>query len=116
MDFFADLMDWFGVETAAQDIQSPPPAFALLGNHPNPFNPSTTIVFDMPAAGAANLSVYNLKGQLVKTLTNESKPAGRHSFTWDGTDSLNRPVSSGVYFYRLTAAGHTESKKMVLVK
>ena len=104
------------IDPSNDDNSIPAVSNMLHQNYPNPFNPSTTIVFDMPAAGAANLSVYNLKGQLVKTLTNESKPAGRHSFTWDGTDSLNRPVSSGVYFYRLTAAGHTESKKMVLVK
>jgi hypothetical protein len=104
------------IDPSNDDNSIPAVSNMLHQNYPNPFNPSTTIVFDMPAAGAANLSVYNLKGQLVKTLANENKPAGRHSFTWDGTDSLNRPVSSGIYFYRLTAAGHTESKKMVLVK
>ncbi|HPB42922.1 MAG TPA: FlgD immunoglobulin-like domain containing protein, partial [Candidatus Syntrophosphaera sp.] len=82
----------------------------------NPFNPETTIGFDLPKSGHANLSVYNVKGQLVKTITDGNLEFGKHSFVWNGTDNDGRNVSSGIYFYRLTANGNVETKKMMLMK
>jgi flagellar hook assembly protein FlgD len=70
----------------------------------------------MPKAGFANLSVYNVKGQLVKTLVNGNLDWGRQSVVWNGTDNYGNSVTSGLYFYRLTTNGKTETKKMMLVK
>ncbi len=93
-----------------------PVANLLRQNYPNPFNPETTISFDMPQPGTAMLEVYNVKGQLVKTLAGGNHEFGRHSYVWNGTDNGGNGVSSGIYFYRLTTAGHSESRKMMLLK
>jgi len=78
---------------------------------PNPFNPATTISFSIPAAGAVSLTVYNLIGQEVARLVDGMMEAGAHSITWRG-DGL----PSGVYLYRLTGNGFTQTRKLVLVK
>jgi flagellar hook assembly protein FlgD len=63
------------------------------------------------------LDIYNIKGQLVKTLVNETKPAGDHSIIWDGDDDSNKQVASGIYFYKLNVNGNTEAiKKCLLLK
>ena len=89
---------------------------ALHQNHPNPFNPSTTISFALPKKAQVHLSIYGLDGRLVKTLVNETLDQGYKEFTWVGTDSHGNPVSSGVYFYRLKAGKRVLTKKMVLLK
>jgi len=91
----------------------------LNQNSPNPFNPSTTITFDLPAGVAPQktaLRVYDLRGALVRVLVDEQMDGGRHSVQWDGTDSQGRQVSSGVYFYRLEAGGRSAVRKMILLK
>jgi hypothetical protein len=89
----------------------------LHANYPNPFNPTTTISFSLPDKGIAQLSVYNLKGQLVNILLNQTElNAGEHSLVWNGCDAKGRTLSSGVYFYRLSFAGKTIARKMVLAK
>jgi hypothetical protein len=88
----------------------------LSQNYPNPFNPSTLIRFNIPTAGEVKLNVYNIKGQLVKTLVNENMITGNHEITWNGDDNNNRSVASGVYFYRLEANGQNSVKKMLLMK
>ncbi|MDZ4182157.1 MAG: FlgD immunoglobulin-like domain containing protein [Candidatus Cloacimonadaceae bacterium] len=99
-----------------EDPGIPPVANLLLQNYPNPFNPETTISYDMPASGKVSLSVYNVKGQLVKTLVNETRPFGRNSVVWNGTDNAGNSVSSGIYFYQLSTNGKSEMKKMMLMK
>ncbi len=93
-----------------------PTKFALRGNYPNPFNPTTTIKFDLPSRSFVALNVYSVKGALVATLAGESMPAGTHSLTWDGRDRQGDSVSSGVYFYRLKTSFGTETRKMTLMK
>jgi hypothetical protein len=88
----------------------------LKGNHPNPFNPSTSIEFSIQNYSKVNLSIYNIKGQKVKTLVNEVLPAGEHSVIWNGRDSNDKRVSSGVYFYKLKAGDFQKVRKMVLLK
>ncbi|MDD4155361.1 MAG: T9SS type A sorting domain-containing protein [Candidatus Cloacimonetes bacterium] len=88
----------------------------LSQNYPNPFNPTTNIKFNIPAAGNVNLSIYNVKGQLVKTLANDNFTAGEHIITWNGNDNNNNSVASGVYFYKLDTNNKTEMKKMLLMK
>jgi len=91
-------------------------AFELGKNYPNPFNPSTNISFTIPKECSVELAVYNIKGQRVKTLTNEVFAAGSHSVVWNGDDEGGRAVGSGVYFYRLNAGEYKAVGKMVMVK
>ena len=95
-------------------------ATELNGNYPNPFNPVTTIAYSTKDVGNVTLEVYNLRGQLVKTLVNEVKETGNHTVTWNGTDDSNKSVSSGVYFYKMVSEGnigrYTSTKKMILMK
>ena len=89
----------------------------LSNNYPNPFNPSTTIDFTIPAASNVEMSIYNIKGQKVKTLINKKLKKGRHSVRWNGKNKYNRTVSSGVYFYRLNINGKSNVvKKCLLLK
>ena len=87
-----------------------------LTNYPNPFNPSTTISFTLIRPESIKLSIYNIKGQLVRSLINDRKEAGRYSIIWDGIDDNNNTVSSGIYFYRLETSSKIETKKMLLMK
>ncbi|MDD3464469.1 MAG: T9SS type A sorting domain-containing protein [Candidatus Cloacimonetes bacterium] len=93
-----------------------PDQFVLMQNYPNPFNPSTTISYILPEASEITLSVYNLKGQLVRTLVEGFKPSGLHQVVWDGKDKLNRQASSGVYFIRLQSGKTSKTRKMLLMK
>jgi hypothetical protein len=88
-----------------------PSETSLLGNYPNPFNAQTTINFNLPEAGAVNLSVYNLMGQKVVTLIDSELPAGEHSVIWDGSNA-----ASGVYFYKLQIGDEVTTRKMNLLK
>ncbi|MCK4653419.1 MAG: T9SS type A sorting domain-containing protein, partial [Candidatus Cloacimonetes bacterium] len=85
-------------------------------NYPNPFNPETTISYELSENGKVNLSIYNIKGQKVNTLVNEVLPAGEHSAIWNGNDSNGNRVGSGIYFYKLRAGDYREVRKMVLLK
>ncbi|RLB13341.1 MAG: hypothetical protein DRG82_15850, partial [Deltaproteobacteria bacterium] len=95
-----------------------PKAFALSQNYPNPFNPSTTIAYDIPEGADVNvrLNIYNMRGQLIRTLVNEVKSEGSYKVQWDGTDNYGRKVASGVYFYRITAGEFSKTRKMVILK
>ncbi len=102
--------------TSADDPVTPATTPALHGNFPNPFNPETTISFDLPKAGEVSLCIYNVKGQLVKTLVSGQESAGNHQVTWNGMDDNNRPVSSGLYYYKMTAGKYSSTKKMIMMK
>ncbi len=93
-----------------------PDRFTLYQNYPNPFNPETRIDFELPQGCRVELSVYNLLGRRVKILADGGYSAGSHTVTWDGRDDNGSMVSSGVYFYRLTASGVSETRKMLLMK
>ncbi|MCE5272340.1 choice-of-anchor D domain-containing protein [bacterium] len=95
-----------------------PKAFALAQNSPNPFNPSTTISYQVPDGREVQvrLEVFDLRGRLVTTLVDDLRPAGTYSVFWDGTDSRGGKVASGVYMYRLRAGDFTQTRKMVLLK
>lgn len=85
-------------------------------NYPNPFNPETTISYTLPVSGIASVKVYNMKGQVVRTLVNAEQTAGAHSVVWNGTDDNGKAVSSGIYFYRLNSSNQVVTKKMLLTK
>ncbi|MDP2173163.1 MAG: T9SS type A sorting domain-containing protein [Candidatus Cloacimonadaceae bacterium] len=95
-----------------------PPSLSGLSlyNYPNPFNPSTTICYRIPESGRVKLSIYNLKGQLVRILLNEPKQSGNHQLIWNGDDQAGNMVSSGVYFTRIESNGKSSMHKMLLVK
>ncbi len=88
-----------------------------LNNYPNPFNPTTTISFSIPEESKVELSIYNIKGQKIKSLLNGQITAGEHSIVWNGEDDEVKKVSSGVYLYKLNVDGKTEAiKKCLLLK
>ncbi|MDD3103887.1 MAG: T9SS type A sorting domain-containing protein [Candidatus Cloacimonetes bacterium] len=93
-----------------------PVQLTLHQNYPNPFNPTTTISFDLAKPGPVTIDVFNIKGQKMQALVDNSFTAGQHSITWDGTDSKGKPVASGVYFYRMTTPKSTLIHKMLLMK
>jgi hypothetical protein len=93
-----------------------PRDFSLEQNHPNPFNPSTEISFSLPVTSQVRLDVFNIMGQKVTTLVKGSLPAGKHTVVWDGKSLAGETVASGVYFYKIEAAGFTDVKKMLLMK
>ena len=106
--------------TGLSNVVTGAPAVAngltLHANHPNPFNPATTIRFDIGKAGRTTLRIYDVRGSLVRTLFDEWHPAGSGAATWDGRDDAGRVAASGVYVYRLTAGGESRARKMVLLK
>ena len=89
----------------------------LHHNYPNPFNPSTSIRYSVSKKSDIALSIYNIKGQLVKRFQKNDQDAGNHAIIWDGTNFYNNRVSCGVYFYKLEINGAiVDTKKMVLIK
>ncbi len=88
----------------------------LAANVPNPFNPQTMISFTLARSGPASLRIYDVRGQLVRTLLDGELAAGPHSLRWDGRDRGGRAASSGTYFYRLSGAGQVQQRKMQLVR
>jgi hypothetical protein len=93
-----------------------PDRYALHQNNPNPFNPSTTIHFDLPEPIAVKLAIYNIKGELVRTLVDERMTAGAKTVDWDGKNNLGSDVASGIYFYRIMTNAYVESRKMILIR
>jgi aminopeptidase N len=95
---------------------TPHPVFAVRQNYPNPFNPHTTIAFTVPKTDVVTVGVYDVAGRKVAILANRVYTAGAHSVTWDGTDTRGQSVSSGIYFYRVTAGRSTATRKMILLR
>ncbi|MEW5795271.1 MAG: hypothetical protein AB1772_02820 [Candidatus Zixiibacteriota bacterium] len=93
-----------------------PREFHLAQNYPNPFNPATEIEYSIPKALPVELSIFNVLGQKIATLIDESVPPGTHRVIWNGTDDHGRAVASGVCFYRLRAGELVASRKMILLK
>ncbi len=110
------IADFREIGLPLADTAETPAAFALRGNYPNPFNPSTTIVYSIPAHGPANLEIFNTQGQKVRVLVDGSLTAGNHSTVWNGRDDNGKTVSSGVYIARLKIEGKVESRRMTLLK
>ena len=88
----------------------------LKGNYPNPFNPTTTIGFSINDPGRVTLTIYNMKGQMVKTLVDANMVRDNHTVIWNGTDNNNSKVTSGIYFYKMITERYTSTKKMILMK
>ena len=93
-----------------------PAELALSPNFPNPFNPATSIHFSLPERTDVTMSIFNLRGELVKQLTSGTRDAGEHSVVWDGTNMANQNSASGIYIYRLETADRTLTNRMVLIR
>ncbi|MCH9031260.1 MAG: T9SS type A sorting domain-containing protein [candidate division Zixibacteria bacterium] len=104
------------VVTGAEKESTLPGNYNLSQNYPNPFNPSTKILFEIPLAGNVALSIFDILGRSVRSLTNERYEAGKHEVIWDGKDDSGSSVASGVYFYRLLSNDKMISRKMTLLK
>jgi flagellar hook assembly protein FlgD len=90
--------------------------FCLHQNFPNPFNPITTLRYDLTEVNLVTLTVYDMLGRMVVQLVNTAQEAGFKSVQWNTTDSMGRPVSAGVYLYKIQAGEFVETKKMILLK
>lgn len=113
------IMSWLSGETVVKDNNEKnlfPKAYQLEQNYPNPFNPTTRIKFSLPEANFVNLSIYNLLGQKIKVLVNESLQPGFYEKIWDGTDDFDVKMASGIYVYLLSANSYRNSKKLILLK
>ena len=100
-------------ENAQEDVA---PLTTINGNYPNPFNPETQISFQISKRSYVTMNVFNLKGQLVKSLVNENLKSGSHTITWNGNDDNGRAVASGIYFFRLSNDGVNKIHKCTLMK
>lgn len=116
--FVKDKSDYYLIKTGSsiQDTDTPVALGMHITNYPNPFNPSTTINYNVPADGNVMLNIYNARGQLVNTLVSEHKIKGNHQVVWHGKDASGSSVASGLYFTRLVSGGKSISGKMLLMK
>ena len=109
-----------GIEDSPKGNLLLPRVFTLSQNHPNPFNPSTTISFEIPGTASARrpveLIVYDLRGRHVKTLIDSDLAPGTHMIHWNGSDEHGLSVASGIYLYKLNAGGETHTRKMTILK
>jgi subtilisin family serine protease len=105
-----------GLAKAGDETQQAPLVYALHQNAPNPFNPTTTIGFDLPRESPVRLVVYDARGRVVANLVDKVLPAGRHALRWNGLDDQGQRLPSGMYLYRIRAEGFEQVRKMLLVK
>lgn len=106
----------FPSPTSVDEFASIPAKFELRNNYPNPFNPTTNISFSIAENSFVSLEIYNLLGERVRSLVNESFAKGNYSTIWNARDDFGNKVNSGVYIYRLVADDFVHSKRMVLMK
>jgi flagellar hook assembly protein FlgD len=94
----------------------PPAAYKLDGAYPNPFNPAARIRFELPESVQTRITIYDLKGQQVRALLDEVRPAGRHEVIWNGRDDGGAAAASGTYLLRLKAGAYAANSKLTLLK
>ena len=102
--------------TGVEELETVPTTFAVSPNYPNPFNPTTSIDFQLPQTSNVKLVIYNVLGQKVRTLVNERMQPGRYKATWDARNDMGAPVASGIYIYRFEAGNFNSIQKMILLK
>jgi len=98
------------------DNELTPLSFRLHQNHPNPFNPVTTLRYDIPEDGFVNITIYDMMGRVVSNLVSSQQNAGYKSIQWNATNNIGQPVSAGLYLYTIEAGKFRQTKKMVLLK
>ncbi len=111
-----ESLTYFGVPGPISSTPQADAAVFRASNHPNPFNPLTRIEYNLPRDGRIEIRVFNVRGELVRTLLDEERPAGTGHVIWDGTDGHGAQVGSGVYFYEARHAGEATVQKMTLLK
>ncbi len=114
--FESDIISFIPDMTDIDDESVPVFETELIGNYPNPFNPTTTICFALKQPQQTSIKVYNIKGQLVKTLFNDNLSTGNHTIVWDGTDSDGRGMATGIYFFRMECEDYCKTIKSLLIK
>lgn len=114
----AMLVSQNGTQTLVgmEEPDAAPQALTLYSNYPNPFNPSTTLRYDLAEPATVTLRIYNTLGKEVRTLVNTHQPSGEYRILWDGKDHSGNAVASGVYIYRLQAGRFTQARKMTLIR
>ena len=105
-----------GEQLNSDEVNMLPNQLMLHPNFPNPFNPITSLRYDLPNDGLVNITIYDMMGRIVKTLVNDSQTAGYKSIQWNATNDRNEPVSAGLYLYSIQAGEFRQTKKMVLLK
>ncbi len=120
-DYYGTILDSLILNSQPTDVEgsvdpSIPHTFALSQNYPNPFNPATTIEYSLPSREPVCIEIFNILGQKVRTLVNETKAVGTYRTEWNGTDDFGKVVSAGVYLYRFQAGDFEQTKKMLLLK
>ena len=113
---YSSLFDCISASTLGNENDINPTVFKLYQNHPNPFNPITSLRYDLTEDGLVNITIYDMRGRIVKTLVNGSQTAGFKSVQWNGTNDRNEPVSAGLYLYTIQAGEFRQTSKMVLLK
>ncbi len=114
---FGDVVDLGTIITSvAGELRNLPTEYQLSHNYPNPFNPETTIKYQLPKPGFVTLKIYNMLGQAVRTLVAEEKKAGYYQIIWDGRDSQGQVVANGIYLYQLKAGNFEKTRKMIMLK
>jgi len=104
------------VQVSSNQTLDYPVIFKLNNCYPNPFNPVTTLRYDLPENGLVNITIYDMMGRQVKTLINGSQTAGYKTIQWNATNNVGQPVSAGLYLYTIQAGDFRETKKMILLK
>jgi hypothetical protein len=103
--YFLNVMDFEVVDN-----------YKLINNYPNPFNPVTTLRYDLPENVHVNITIYDMLGRQIKNLINQTQDVGYRSVRWNATDDYGKPVSAGIYLYQIQAGEFVQTKKMVLLK
>jgi len=121
--WISDRLDWIDshigkLSTSVEENGKPETIgdFQLYGNYPNPFNASTVIDYDLPAAGRVKILVMDPLGRVVRIMADEVQSAGRHRIVWDGTDDTGVSAATGIYLVRMTCGGNTKTGKLMLLR
>jgi hypothetical protein len=115
-DYIFRIADPIIVDGIGDELSTLPTTFALEQNYPNPFNPTTTIKYQLPKQADVKIVIYNMLGQMVRTIVNKSENAGFYQVIWDGLNESGSRVATGIYFYRMEADKFVKSHKMIMMK
>ena len=112
---YSSLFDCISASTLSNEHEITPAVFTLYQNHPNPFNPSTNIGYQLAKNNHVKITIYNTMGKLVKILVDDFQSSGFRTIKWNGRNSNNDNVSSGIYFYSIQSGEFQATKKMILL-
>ena len=119
--YWLEDVDIFGYKTLHGPVYANknyglPKIYELSQNYPNPFNPETVIKYSLPQADRVEITIYNVMGQLIRTLVDNTQKAGYHTVLWDGRNELGVSVSSGIYFVKMNANSFVQTRKMMMLR